>query len=620
MNHEIFFKRFRLLRTLAVGRQEAFGWCADAGASCRVQAPEAFLADTPAPPPHLLLLDFGALPESKEARRDFIERLKRLGHWHGVLFHASEEREAARDFALTLHFFGAYSHPQTAEEAIRALSAVVPPLLERLQEHSRYQQLQRIVEAAPPLALVGGRQVLFVNGPLKRLFGVKEAKAFETEVLPRLAESGLPEDQEAGLLMDEGRKILVRRNAEGGREALLAFCPLPPELNVEPKRFLSRVEFIDRLKDAMAQRVDPDEPLTVMMVKLGNFKQVVRDFGWLSAHSVAKEFGEALTRQFPAIDQYGMWSCDMVVAILPKEPLEGLKGRVKRFLSELQIMEFGPNVVLSADFVLIDVKSDDLGAMVNLLSKAYEEDLSVTDTAGFGVYETGTSGESPDESRLLRQFLTNIMANQLPVKLLNIYKGLPISTPTKILKMEEEKVVVTAEKIQKFVMEIEKKVVIQSPHLPGDVEAEVHFTDPARPLAIIKNLRMLHSSINNRKHTRVTVTSRLPIVLTMGRQQFTGYVADFSISSVAVAFKPGRFAENALKDREVRASFRLPWDNDEGSVAIDVEAKVLFNRDEGEIHKVVLLLEPDDVSESYMFDYIYKRQKELIKEIKNRIG
>jgi hypothetical protein len=131
---------------------------------------------------------------------------------------------------------------------------------------------------------------------------------------------------------------------------------------------------------------------------------------------------------------------------------------------------------------------------------------------------------------------------------------------------------------------------------------------------------MLHTSINNRKHTRVTVTSRLPIVLKSGKSQYTGYVVDLSINSIAISFKSGRFAENELKERKVEVSFRLPWENEEGSVQIETAATVLFNREEKEFHKVVVMLEPDDVSESYIFDYIYKRQKELIKEIRQRIG
>ncbi|WP_456451536.1 PilZ domain-containing protein [Hydrogenimonas sp.] len=621
MNHELFLKRFQLFRTHAVGGdEEPFAWCRALSGQCETRSFAEFADSDASPAPHLLLIDYGSLPGEEAARKKVAERLKKRAFWQALLFYPKEMAKEAKEFALRHHFYGAYPMPSDETEGVRALAAVLPALLERLQEQTRTAQLQKIVDTGPPQVLLGGgRQALFLNPAARELFGAADSKAFEAGALAKLETNGLPEGEGSALILYDEKRLLAQCRGEG-RERLCTFLVLDPELNVERKSFLSRVEIIDRLKDRMAQRLDPEEPLVVMLVQLTNFKSVVSNFGWLTAHTVSKEFAEALEKHFATIDAQGLWSCDMLVALFLKEPVEKLKEKLKRFIAELQIMEFSDNVTLSADFVLVDVQSDDLGGIVNLVSKAYEENLSVTDTRGFTLHCTGTSRETPDEEHLLRQFMTNIMANQLPVKLLNIYKGLPISTPTKVLKMDEEKVVVMAENIQKFVMGIEKSVVVQSPHLPGDVEAEVHFTDPERPLAILKNLRMLHTSINNRKHTRVTVTSRLPIMLKVGKSQYTGYVVDLSINSIAVSFKTDRFKENELKDKKVTVSFRLPWDNEEGSVTIEVGATVLFNRNERDFHKVVVILEPDDVSESHIFDYIYKRQKELIKEIKSKIG
>jgi|GEM_PF-1832025 len=622
MNHELFFRRFQLFRTLAVvpEGEDAQEWPTFLGATCRTLTYPEFVKEEPGALTHLVLFDYGG--EETPGRKEAAERLRRVPHWQTLLFHPAEAAGAARSFALQQHFFGAFRRPENEEEAIRAVATVLPSLLERLQEQSKTAQLQKIVETGVAQVLTGGGgQTGYLNAAARELFGIADPKTFVTKILPALRQKGLPaKEGETTLLHIDDKKLLATLRGDPERERLYTFLELDPEFSVEKKRFFSRVEIIDRLKDRMAQRIDPEERLSVLLVRLANFKPVVENYGWLTAHTVSKEFAEALSEHFGAMDTYGFWSGDMIVALFYGEAAEGLREKLQRFISELQIMEFSDNVTLSADFVLVDVLSDDLNALVNLIAKTYEENFSVVDTKGFNLYQTGTNRETPDEEHLLRQFFTNIMANRLPVKLLNIYKGLPISTPTKILKMDEEKVIVVAEKIQKFVMGIEKSVVVQSPHLPGDVEAEVHFTDPKRPLAILKNLRMLHTSINNRKHTRVSVTSRLPIMLKVGRSQYTGYIIDLSINSIAIHFKTDRFDENALKGEKVSVSFRLPWDNEEGWVTIETGATVLFNRNEKDHHKVVVMLEPDDVSESYVFDYIYKRQKELIKEIKAKIG
>ena len=146
------------------------------------------------------------------------------------------------------------------------------------------------------------------------------------------------------------------------------------------------------------------------------------------------------------------------------------------------------------------------------------------------------------------------------------------------------------------------------------------MSDAQRPLAILKNPKKMESSINNRKHTRVTVTSRLPIFIKLGKSHFSGYIHDISINSIAVHFNLGKFEQNTLNGSRVRVSFKLPWENEEGFVNVAVDGKILFHRDEREYHKMVVILENDEMSESYIFDYIYKRQRELVKEIKAMLG
>ena len=615
-----FFKRFNLFRTLAVGPDpRAFEWCMGReGSQCEALDYESAASARFERPPHLVLFHYVEEESVREFRDAAMGNVASLHPWQLVLFAPKEAMEGAVRYALRHHAFGLYPLPEGEEAAAKALVAVLPPMLERLQEHGRLTQLQRVADLAPAEVLAAEGKPTFLNREAKALFGVKEPKELE----PLWRELSLPEengDDALPLEWNEKRFLLHRSPAAPGSERLHTFVPLPENFGDERHRFLSRVEFIDRLKDRMAQRSE-ETKLTIIMGRIDNFDAVTQAAGWLEANAILKRFIEEAQKLFDPVDAVGIWHKNMPIALFDGPEPEELKRRLKRFVAEMKLFDFGANVTLSVEFTLVEVANDDLNGLITLIEKEYEGELSVRETKAFPLYKTGSNEARPDEGQLLRQFFTNIMANGLPVKLMNLYKGLPISSPTKILKMEEEKIVVTAEKLQKYVMETERKVVFQSPHLPGDVEAEVHLIDPRRPLAIVKNPKMLHTSINNRKHTRVAVTSRLPIALKEGKRQYTGYIYDLSVNSIALRFNAGKFAENELKGKEVRAAFRLPWENEEGFVNIETEAKVLFNRDEGEHHKVVLILEPDDVIESYLFDYIYKRQKELIQEIKNRIG
>ncbi|WP_201352706.1 PilZ domain-containing protein [Hydrogenimonas urashimensis] len=624
MHNENFLKRFKLFRVLVVAPKEGefFRWCRDFDDHCGLCTYEELGECGSGGPPHLVLLQTDGEGNDFLKRKEAMERLRKLRYWQLILFAKDPERPEVQRFAIDHHAFGLHPLPASREDVMKAVAEVLPALMERMQEQTRSIQLQKIVDmgAAQVLAGAGGKP-LFANTAAKRLFGVPDAAHLAESIWHTLSPADFPRKEgDVRLIPFRDKRVLVALSGNGEKEHLYTFIPLDDRMDVQSGTFVSRIGFVDTLKDKMAQRIGSDEPLALLAVRISNLHSIVENFGWSVSHSVVKSFGEMMCTHFQPVESCGVWHKDMPALLFTGDAATGLKERLERFVAEIKIFEFEQNITLTADFVLIDVHDEDLNALINLVEKFYTGQLSVADTKGFSCYRSGTGQEVRKEEDLLMQFFTNIMANRLPVKLLNIYKGLPISTPTRILKVEEGKIVVKTEKIQKFVMREERRVVFQSPHLPGDIEAEVHMTDAQRPLAILKKVKMMHTSINNRKHTRVNVTSRLPVSLKVGKNHYSGFVHDISINSIALFFNAGKFAENELRQKRADLSFKLPWENEEGFVNIAVPGEILFNREENGYHKLVVILEPSDVNESYIFDYIYKRQKELIREIKERIG
>ncbi len=620
-NEELFFKRFKLFRTLVVAskKPEFLELCSPYGEVCSFSLCRD-IEDLDMQQPPQLILYF--IDEDLSTAQKCMQKLKNLSYWQLLLFAADKRDPSVMEFALKYRAFGLHNLPRSQKELAEALASVMPVMIERLQESSRMAQLHKIAEMGPAKLLFGsGGQILYLNARAKKLLNIdnmKEGSDEAAKLLEPLNESG-KERVLRTLEYGEKRLMVCKEKESSGKESLFTILELGSSESGDSPSHVTRIEFIDRLKDKMAQRIDSSEPLSLLMIRMKNFTQIVEGFDWMTVHDIQKELNGLLLKAFENFESYGLWQPDMALLLFEEGSTEEMKKKISFFISQMHLQEFTHDIVPAIDFTLIEIGSSDLNAMINLIEKEYAGSLSVADTKEFGIYKISSNTDTPDEPDILRQFLTNIMTAQLPLKLLNIYKGLPISTPTKILKMEEDKIIVTAEKIQKFVMDIEKEVVLQSPHLPGDIHADVHFVDAARPLAILKHLKTMKTSINNRKHTRVTVTSRLPITLKIDKSHYTGYVHDISINSIAILFNPGKFEENELKECEAEVSFKLPWENEEGFVNITVAANVLFNRNEKDFHKVIVILEPDDISESYIFDYIYKRQKELIKEIKSRL-
>ncbi len=620
-NKERFLKRFRLFRTLVVAskRPEVFEFSLPYEKECRFTLCEELESIDMKHSPQLLVY---FMDDDLRLSEECMQRLKDLPYWQLLIFAKKIKDPSVMEFALEHRAFGLYSLPASEKEFTSALSSVVPAIIERLQESSRLAQLQKITEMGPAKLLFGsGGQIVYLNMRAKKLFGIDNMKDAGDEVSKLL--EPLREGGEGTLFLEteyKDKRLMICKDEESAsKESLYTILELGSVAGGGFASYVTRIEFLDRLKDKMAQRIDYDEPLSLVMLRMGNFTQVAEGFDWMTLHEIQKELDKILVKSFEGFESYALWKPDMALLLFENIHTDKIKDSISSFISQIQLHRFAHDIVPAIDCTLIEIGSGDLNATINLIEKEYSGSLSVADTKEFSVYQLSSSSDAANEPDMLHRLLTGIMTAQHPLKLLNIYKGLPISTQSKILKMEEDKIIVTAEKIQKFVMEMEKEVVLQSAHLPGDIHAEVHFIDSGRPLAILKNLEMMKTSINNRKHTRVTVTSRLPITLKIDKSHYTGYVHDISINSIAILFNSDKFEENVLKGSRAEVSFKLPWQNDEGFVNITLQASVLFNRNEKEFHKVVVLLEPDDTGESYIFDYIYKRQKELIREIKSRL-
>lgn len=587
-------------------------WCNEKW--CRCLTPKAYLQQDQKNRVHQLLLPY---PDNAEGIEEILRLLKTRQPWQILLLYTESQEKEAKSLTLKHHFYGAYPFPKNEEQALRIVASALPGIWERLQEERRIQRYKRIVESSPPQLLVSAKAPVYANKNARIFFDIDDLESFAQSRWP-LLDRQLPDKKEA--FIEYNNKPMLVYAVEDEPERLYTFVPLEKGTS-SGGTFLTRIELIDRFKDKMAQRVASQKPLALLLIYLENLKLVVKSMGWLIAQTLFKEFALLLQEDFPEADGFGIWNDEVSIAFFEGKELEGFKTRMHRFADSLKVAKFEGNITLSVSMMLIEVQTESLGAVVNVVSNAADNRLSIDDMKGFKFYRVSTTEhDKGNEKDALQQFLLNIMGNDLPLKLVNIYHGLPISTSAKILRLEEGEIVVKTERLQKFVMREEKRVVLQSPHLPGDVEAEVLMIDPKRPLAVLKNPKLLHGSINNRKHTRVTVNARLPVLIKEGKRSFTGYMIDLSIGAVAVRFPDGKFAQEELKGHGVTIAFRLPWDNEEGFVNVEIAGTVLFNREEKDYHKVVVLLDPDDMHESYIFDYVYKRQRELIEELKRRVS
>ena len=136
---------------------------------------------------------------------------------------------------------------------------------------------------------------------------------------------------------------------------------------------------------------------------------------------------------------------------------------------------------------------------------------------------------------------------------------------------------------------------------------------------MVKNLKYLEFSANNRQHTRVQPSIRTPITFKYQKYSYQGVILDISTQAIAIKFNHSLSSE--LLSCDVELQFKLPDSSmSDGFSYMDVSGKVV-HVSEVDItkSKIVVMINLEAPYDSYMLQYMYDRQKELILELKQAI-
>ncbi|QOY54668.1 hypothetical protein HUE87_12555 [Candidatus Sulfurimonas marisnigri] len=217
-----------------------------------------------------------------------------------------------------------------------------------------------------------------------------------------------------------------------------------------------------------------------------------------------------------------------------------------------------------------------------------------------------------------KNLLDDAFDDDIQFKLLNIYNGLVINTPSKIVKITNDMVYITFEQLQGVVMKIEQETVLQSSSFLYDIRAEIKQIDLKKRIAILENFQFLKTNANSRKYARVTTFSKIPISMLIDGNTINGNINDLSIKSIAFKVKYTEKIES-MKSRDVLLVFNIPKSkSDNGYMQLRLGAKVIMStaKDIDGYCKIVCDLDEDSNDDSMLMEYVYERQKELIIEVK----
>ncbi len=245
----------------------------------------------------------------------------------------------------------------------------------------------------------------------------------------------------------------------------------------------------------------------------------------------------------------------------------------------------------------------------------------------------------------LHQFLKQVAGNQADIRLLNVYKGLPISYAARISSVGDSEIQVHSNRYQLACLYYQRETYLQVQALPSVLRSQVVSLHLGKEDATLTNLEVAGKSIGSRSQIRVEPDQPLrPRSIQRGSHRancsrcryFCGRGWCFSEpymfsprlcqpgNSVSVSITlPDTVSQKIKKSfakplKDIRTTGALHPDasiDSAGTVVITTTGKITSVRSELVQFRLGLRLYFKDLSRTVVLQYISQRQSEIIRDL-----
>lgn len=201
-----------------------------------------------------------------------------------------------------------------------------------------------------------------------------------------------------------------------------------------------------------------------------------------------------------------------------------------------------------------------------------------------------------------------------PVRLMNIYKGLPLSFDAQITGVWDQQLSLIVNKYQATCLEIQRHTFIESPKLPGIISSRVIAVDILQSSAILGMFELTDKQIGHRSMVRVQPDEMVEVTLNFRGRSIRCWLADVSYSGAGVftgAFFYGRSFFTA--GTAVTMQTRLPG----AGQPIALKGRLInVTRSDQNTFRLGMVVYPEPDMKIAITDYISRRQAEIQRELR----
>lgn len=525
--------------------------------------------------------------------------------------------------SLSVRALSANTIPQNENEFVDEMIKVFPSLIKKHNESITEKHYRYIIEQSNALFSIHREgKTIYANNTFKDFFGATNLSELDQhiqngELAKIIATPGSNQKiiSKINKTQDTSSEYFINTYPLKDGETLIGIVPLSAPLHTCEKRLLNRMSFIELLKNAFVIHNGENESIPIVIIYIENSEKIINDNGQNIYNDICKEILLLANSHFGQEAEIAQWHKDVYTVICPDALFEELKHMLEKFHQDVTAHVALEKAVPSLNSFVIDMQGTDLNSAIAIIDHIYHRQLLKDDIAALTYHEVSAVNDALDDKEQVLIYLEKLMFAKSPIKLLNFYKGIRITTSARIVKIADGLVYASIEKMQGYAMKLEQHTVIQATNLPYDLQADVKIVDVGKKITVLSHFQPLKASANNRQYIRIQSDHRMHVTITSSKRVMAGTVMDISIKSIACKIN----ASTILPDigSPVMLQFSLPLASaDEGMANMSVRGKIQYVQSDNEFMKVVVDLDLEEPFESYMIEYIYNRQQALINEIK----
>ena len=230
------------------------------------------------------------------------------------------------------------------------------------------------------------------------------------------------------------------------------------------------------------------------------------------------------------------------------------------------------------------------------------------------IYHLVTVDDVHADSAAILNVFSAMKAGRIPcdIKLLNYYREIPVSYNASILDISEDKVELAIHQNQALVMKFDKHTLIKSKHFRDNlgVHCFATYINTAKEVAILIRFAYAQIKAERRNAIRVTVDPALPAIFSNETIEISGKALDISETGLSIfSTKEPVIKENV----QGTLTFKLT----DSHLKVQATFFRTIEAENGFIN--IFQYELTGNSEKTITQYIYKRQVEIIRELKDNV-